>query len=199
MPSYTVPFLDLVSSYRVNQGAIDAALQRVAGSGWYLLGDELAAFEAHFAEYCSARHCVAMANGLDALHLILRAYGIGPGDEVIVPSNTYIASWLAVSQAGAVPVVPWNPCSRLRTLIRPGRGRDYATHAGHHAGPSLRTASRHDTPDGHRGTTWSQGCRGRSAGARRELSRHPQRSVGERRRGASIRARTSARMAMPAR
>ena len=73
-------------------------------SGWYILGAEVDAFEQEFASYCGARHCIAMANGLDALHLILRAYGIGPGDEVIVPSNTYIASWLAVSQAGATPV-----------------------------------------------------------------------------------------------
>ena len=73
-------------------------------SGWYILGTEVEAFEQEFASYCGVRHCVGMANGLDALHLILRAYGIGPGDEVIVPSNTYIASWLAVSQTGATPV-----------------------------------------------------------------------------------------------
>jgi len=73
-------------------------------SGWYILGAEVDAFEQEFATYCGTRHCVAVANGLDALHLILRAFDIGPGDEVIVPSNTYIASWLAVSQAGAVPI-----------------------------------------------------------------------------------------------
>jgi len=73
-------------------------------SGWYLLGQELEAFESEFAAYCGAKHYVGVANGLDALHLILRAYGIGPGDEVIVPSNTYIATWLAVSHAGATPV-----------------------------------------------------------------------------------------------
>lgn len=73
-------------------------------SGWYILGSEVDAFESDFAIYCGTRHCIAVANGLDALHLTLRAWGIGPGDEVIVPSNTYIASWLAVSQAGAVPV-----------------------------------------------------------------------------------------------
>jgi dTDP-4-amino-4,6-dideoxygalactose transaminase len=73
-------------------------------SGWYILGAEVDAFEHEFAAYCGVRNCVALANGLDALHLILRACGIGPDDEVIVPSNTYIASWLAVSQAGAIPV-----------------------------------------------------------------------------------------------
>jgi dTDP-4-amino-4,6-dideoxygalactose transaminase len=73
-------------------------------SGWYLLGSELEAFEVEFAAYCGARHCVGVGNGLDALHLILRGMGIGPGDEVIVPAHTYIATWLAVSYTGATPV-----------------------------------------------------------------------------------------------
>lgn len=73
-------------------------------SGWYILGKEVEAFEAEFAEYCDARYCIGVANGLDALHLILRGYNIGPGDEVIVPSNTFIATWLAVTHAGATPV-----------------------------------------------------------------------------------------------
>ncbi len=69
-------------------------------SGWYLLGPELEAFEAEWAAYTGARYAVGVASGLDALHLCLHAYGIGAGDEVLVPSNTYIASWLAVSHAG---------------------------------------------------------------------------------------------------
>src|SRR5690242_7582548 len=73
-------------------------------SGWYILGKEVEAFEAEFAEYCQVKHCIGVGNGLDALHLILRAAGIGPGDEVIVPSNTYIATWLAVTYSGATPV-----------------------------------------------------------------------------------------------
>ena len=100
----TIPFLDLHAAYKELQPELDAAYHRVMDSGWYILGVEGEAFEREFASYCGSRHCVAVANGLDALHLILRAYGIGPGDEVIVPSNTYIASWLAVSQAGAIPV-----------------------------------------------------------------------------------------------
>lgn len=103
----TVPFLDLQPVYRRSQAAIDAALARVAGSGWFLLGQELAAFETDWASYCcvgSAIHAAGVANGLDALHLSLLALGVGPGDEVIVPSNTYIATWLAVSQCGATPV-----------------------------------------------------------------------------------------------
>ncbi|HEX8847930.1 MAG TPA: DegT/DnrJ/EryC1/StrS family aminotransferase [Gemmatimonadaceae bacterium] len=99
-----VPFLDLRAPYLELRREIDAALLRVADSGWYLLGDELRAFEAEYAKYVGARFCVGVANGLDALHLGLLALGVGEGDEVIVPSNTYIATWLAVSRVGAVPV-----------------------------------------------------------------------------------------------
>lgn len=102
--SATVPFLDLKAAYLELQPEIDAAVQRVLQSGWYVLGPEVEAFESEFAAYCGARHAVGLANGLDALHLALRALGVGPGDEVIVPSNTYIATWLAVSQCGATPV-----------------------------------------------------------------------------------------------
>jgi dTDP-4-amino-4,6-dideoxygalactose transaminase len=73
-------------------------------SGWYILGQEVEAFEREWAQYCGVRHCIGVGNGLEALHLILRAKNIGPGDEVIVPANTYIATWLAVSYAGATPV-----------------------------------------------------------------------------------------------
>lgn len=99
-----VPFLDIEASYRDLREEIDSAVQRVLGSGRYILGEEVEAFEQEFATYCGARFCIGVGNGLDALHLILRAYGIGPGDEVIVPSHTFIATWLAVSQAGATPV-----------------------------------------------------------------------------------------------
>jgi dTDP-4-amino-4,6-dideoxygalactose transaminase len=99
-----VPFLDLRSAYLELQLELEAAFNRVMDSGWYILGQELEAFEREFAAYCGARFCVGVGNGLDALHLILRAWDIGPGDEVIVPANTYIATWLAVSYAGARPV-----------------------------------------------------------------------------------------------
>lgn len=103
-----IPFLDLKSVYESSRRGIDAALLRVAASGSYLLGRELAAFEAAYAIHCSVRHCVGVANGLDALHLGLLALGVGEGDEVIVPANTYIATWLAVSRCGArvVPIEP---------------------------------------------------------------------------------------------
>ncbi len=99
-----IPFLDLKPVYQASREAIDAALLRVAASGWYLLGKELIEFETVYASYCDVAHCAGVANGLDALHLALLALGVGPGDEVIVPSNTYIATWLAVSQCGARPV-----------------------------------------------------------------------------------------------
>jgi dTDP-4-amino-4,6-dideoxygalactose transaminase len=99
-----VPFLELKPAYDELRDELDAAYHRVMDSGWYLLGNEIESFEAGFAKYCEAGHCVAVGNGLDALHLILRAYNIGAGDEVIVPTNTFIATWLAVSYAGATPV-----------------------------------------------------------------------------------------------
>ena len=99
-----IPFLDLKAPYLELKDELDAAYQRVMDSGWYLLGKELEAFEADFASYCEVKHCIGVANGLDALHLILRSLDIGAGDEVIVPANTYIATWLAVSYTGATPV-----------------------------------------------------------------------------------------------
>ncbi len=99
-----VPFLELKPAYLELKEELDAAYHRVMDSGWYLLGTELESFEAEFAADCDAKRCVAVGSGLDALHLILRAYDIGAGDEVLVPSNTFIATWLAVSYAGAVPV-----------------------------------------------------------------------------------------------
>jgi dTDP-4-amino-4,6-dideoxygalactose transaminase len=103
-----VPFLDLGATYRELKDEIDEAMARVLASGWYLLGSELEAFEQEYAQYVGAKHCIGVGNGLDALQLSLRTMDIGPGDEVIVPSNTYIATWLAVSQVGAtiVPVEP---------------------------------------------------------------------------------------------
>lgn len=99
-----IPFLDLKKPNLDLRSELEAAFRRVVESGWYILGQEVEAFEAEFAAYCGTRHCVGVGNGLDALHLILRAYEIGAGDEVIVPSNTYIATWLAASYSGARPV-----------------------------------------------------------------------------------------------
>ena len=100
----SVPFLDLASINQTIRPLIDEAYHRVIDSGWFIMGPELESFENEFAKYSNVKHCIGVGNGLEALHLILRAYGIGPGDEVIVPSNTFIATWLAVSQCGATPI-----------------------------------------------------------------------------------------------
>ncbi|HOX59473.1 MAG TPA: DegT/DnrJ/EryC1/StrS family aminotransferase [Candidatus Paceibacterota bacterium] len=109
------PFLELLPAYKELQPQFDEAYRRVMDSGWYLLGTELEAFEREYAAYCGANHCIGVGNGLDALHLILRAYEIGQGDEVIVPSHTFIATWLAISYAGATPV-PVEPDLRTYNL-----------------------------------------------------------------------------------
>lgn len=106
-----IPFLDLEAPYLELKSELDAAIARVVSSGWFIGGPEVDQFEAEYASFCDATHAVGVANGLDALHLALRAMDVGPGDEVIVPSNTYIATWLAVSQCGAIPV-PVEPDAR---------------------------------------------------------------------------------------
>lgn len=99
-----VPFLDLKRSYDALAGELEEALLRSARTGWYILGAEVAQFEDAFARYCEADHAIGVSNGLDALKLALMAVGVGEGDEVIVPSHTFIATWLAVSGCGATPV-----------------------------------------------------------------------------------------------
>ncbi len=114
-----IPFLDLGASYRELKSDIDAAVARVLESGWYIGGPEVTAFEEAWAGYCEAAYAVGVANGLDALTLALRALEIGPGDEVIVPSHTYIATWLAVTAVGAT------------------RAKDLIIRGGHNIDPAL--------------------------------------------------------------
>ena len=117
----TVPFLDLKRLHGPIRDSLQAAFCRVMDSGWFVMGPELEALEADFAKYCQVRHCVGVGNGLEALHLLLQAYGIGSGDEVIVPSNTFIATWLAVSECGAIPVaVEPNPLTHTIDPIKLG-------------------------------------------------------------------------------
>ncbi|HET8814571.1 MAG TPA: DegT/DnrJ/EryC1/StrS family aminotransferase, partial [Solirubrobacterales bacterium] len=99
-----IPFLDLRAAHEELGEELSAAVLRVLDSGWYLLGEELESFEREFAAYCGARHCVGVGSGYAAIELALRAAGIGPGDEVIVPAYTWVATWLAVSATGATPV-----------------------------------------------------------------------------------------------
>jgi len=104
MAEITIPFLNLSASYRELKPEIDEAIQRVLDSGWYILGREVEAFENEFSEYCGVKCSIGVGSGLDALCLVLRSWGIGEGDEVIVPAHTFIATWLAVSHTGAIPV-----------------------------------------------------------------------------------------------
>ena len=111
----TIAFFELKAAYAELANELDNAIMRVVKSGWYLLGEELSAFEAEYAAYVGTRYCVGVGNGLDAIRLILTAKNIGPGDEVLVPANTYIATWLAVSQTGATPV-PVDPDPRTYNM-----------------------------------------------------------------------------------
>lgn len=104
MSQNRVSFLDVGYTYHTIQDEIDTAVQRVLQSGQYIGGNEVSIFETNFAKFVDANHCVGVGNGLDAITLSLRALGVGPGDEVIVPSHTFIATWLAVSETGATPV-----------------------------------------------------------------------------------------------
>ncbi|MEO1139703.1 MAG: DegT/DnrJ/EryC1/StrS family aminotransferase [Pseudomonadota bacterium] len=100
----SVPFLDLKAAYDELAPLAEPALLKSLRSGWYIGGPEVDAFERDFASHCDATHGVGVANGLDALKLALIAVGVMPGDKVLVPSHTFVATWLAVSQCGAVPV-----------------------------------------------------------------------------------------------
>lgn len=100
----SIPFLDLHASYKELEVEIDSAVKRVLNSGFYVLGPEVEKFESEYAQFCDANYCVGVGNGLDAIYISLKALGVGVGDEVLVPTNTYIATWLAVSQCGAKPV-----------------------------------------------------------------------------------------------
>lgn len=111
----SLPFLSLNAAYSELQSEIEAAVLTSMRTGWYILGPDVESFESDFATYCEVTHCIGVANGLDALHLALLSMGVGAGDEVIVPSNTYIATWLAVSQCGATPV-PVEPDERTYNI-----------------------------------------------------------------------------------
>ena len=103
-----IKFLDLKAAYSELSDGIDSAVNRVLSSGQYIGGAEVESFEREFSDYCGASHAVGVGNGLDALTICLRVLEVGPGDDVIVPSNTFIATWLAVSAVGAniIPVEP---------------------------------------------------------------------------------------------
>lgn len=149
-----VPFLDVGASWRELRPELEPAIMGVLESGYYIGGPVLDRFETELAEYCEAACAVGVANGLDALRLSLQALGVGMGDEVIVPSHTYIATWLAVSQVGATPV-PVEPApglfnidpSRIEAAITPATRAIIPVHLyGQPADldPILKIARRHD-------------------------------------------------------
>jgi len=100
----TIPFLSFAPANAVIKNDIQAAFEAFFDTGWYVLGEKVKQFEKDYAAFNQVAHCIGVSNGLDALHIALKTLGIGPGDEVIVPSNTYIATALAVSYVGATPV-----------------------------------------------------------------------------------------------
>ena len=99
-----IPYLDLKKINLKYEAQLLSTIQETINSGWFVLGENVTKFEQEFAEFCDSKYCIGVANGLDALILSLKSLEIGPGDEVIVPSNTYIATWLAVSYVGAIPI-----------------------------------------------------------------------------------------------
>ncbi|OGK26070.1 hypothetical protein A2954_02810 [Candidatus Roizmanbacteria bacterium RIFCSPLOWO2_01_FULL_37_12] len=100
-----VPFLDIGATYKELETQIDKEFKKIMNSGWYILGQSVSKFEDEFAKYCGVKYCIGVGNGMDALELILRAYNIGPGNEVIIPANTYIATSLVVNLVGATPIL----------------------------------------------------------------------------------------------
>ncbi|MDJ0625431.1 MAG: DegT/DnrJ/EryC1/StrS family aminotransferase [Candidatus Caenarcaniphilales bacterium] len=117
--SLKVPFLDLQKVNSRFQDQFQDTLSAILDSGWFILGDKVEAFEKDFAEYCGVKHSVAVANGLEAIVLILKALNVEKGDEIIVPANTYIASILAISQVGAIPILcePEENSFNINTLL----------------------------------------------------------------------------------
>lgn len=112
-----IPFFNLRRLNKSIEDRLAKAFFDVIDSGTFIMGQELDKFESEYASYCGVKHCIGVGNGLDALSLLLRAYDIGPGDEVLVPANTFIATWLAVSDCGATPI-PIEP-SRFTYNIDP--------------------------------------------------------------------------------
>ncbi|RYE25543.1 MAG: aminotransferase class I/II-fold pyridoxal phosphate-dependent enzyme, partial [Sphingobacteriaceae bacterium] len=149
----TVPFLSFTSQHGPIRESILSAIADVYDKQWYVLGDQVNAFEKAYAAFSEVQYCVGVANGLDALHLALEALGAGPGDEILVPSNTYIATWLAVSFVGATPVpVEPNPVTynidpaNLEAAITPRTKGIMPVHLYGQAcemGPIMKVAQRH--------------------------------------------------------
>jgi len=115
MPLQTIPFYSLAPQHGLIHGEVMRSLTLTFEQNWYILGDELMKFEAEYAHFHGLNHCVGVGNGYDALFLAIRSSGLGKNDEIIVPANTYIATWLAISNAGCT-LVPVEPDRLTHTL-----------------------------------------------------------------------------------
>lgn len=111
----SIPFLSLEAQHNLINGRVREVLTKSFEGNWFILGDSLKAFEEEYARFTGVRYCLGVGNGYDALYISLRACGIGPGHEVLVPANTYIATWLSISRTGAT-IVPVEPDPRTFTL-----------------------------------------------------------------------------------
>lgn len=174
----TVPFVSFRPMERELDADLRAAFARVLDNSWYIEGKEDAAFEAAFADYCGAKYCVGCGNGLDALVLILKALGIGPGDEVIVPSNTFIATVLAISYAGATPVFVEPVLASYNIDPACIEAAHHREDQGYHGCAPLRPVRRHGPYFRDRPCPRPEGRRGCSPGSRRHLQGPPRRQFG---------------------
>jgi dTDP-4-amino-4,6-dideoxygalactose transaminase len=187
-----VPFLSFTPQHGPIREEILAAVADVYDKQWYVLGDQVKAFEASYAEFNRVPHCIGVANGLDALHLALEALNVGPGDEVLVPSNTYIATWLAISFVGATPVpVEPNPATynldptRIAAAITPRTKGIMPVHLYGQAcemGPIMEVAKAHglwvvEDNAQSQGATWQGGITG-SFGQINGTSFYPGKNLG---------------------
>lgn len=173
----TVPFVSFRPMERELDADLRAAFARVLDNSWYIEGKEDAAFEAAFADYCGAKYCVGCGNGLDALVLILKALGIGPGDEVIVPSNTFIATVLAISYAGATPVFVEPVLASYNIDPACIEAAHHREDQGYHGCAPLRPVRRHGPYFRDRPCPRPEGRRGCSPGSRRHLQGPPRQAV----------------------
>ena len=138
----TVPMVDLRAQYLRIQEAVDTAIARVVASTQFIGGEDCRLFEQEFAAFCGARHAVGVANGTDALALALRAYGVGPGDEVVTVANTFIATGEAILLNGATPVFVDVDERLVHDGPREARSGHHGPHEGDPAGPPLRPPGR---------------------------------------------------------
>ena len=165
-----IPFLDLKAQYAGIKTEIDAAVLGVLDTAQFVLGEEVAAFEAEFAAYCGAKHAIAVNTGTSALHLALLAAGVGPGDEVITVPFTFVATVSAICYTGARPVFVDIEPDHVHDGPGAARGGDHAAHQGDRAGSSLRPDGRHGRDHGDRRAPRTRGHRRRLPGARRRVS-----------------------------